>query len=451
MGSYPGYYPDSSAMTSVAMTSMSFAPKADSMPLVSSPAEPPGYPPPSDASLKVSILVWNLSANDGAIRAGLLAKALQRLGYRVEIVGFTFGEGVYAALPQEIPVRSQPGSAWPGMVGAIAQLLPWLDGDILYAIKPQLPSYGVALLKRALSRLRSKIHPVILDIDDWEMSWHGGDEWRYQASVKGILRDLLKSDGALRNPAHPLYIRALENRANWADAITIHTTFLQQRFGGVAVPNGKDIRLFDPTPYTTPTCNPQTCRDRLGLGSYRVLMFPGSSRPYKGVEDVLIALEQLNQPDLRLVIVGGSPYDNYDQALKKRWGDWLIQLPRQTADQMPGVIAAAHVIVVPQRDTAATRAQFPLKLTDGMAMAKPILAARVGDVPTILGGTGYLVDPESPSQIAERISEIFADYESALIRGQQSRDRCVQYYSLDAMAAALAPVLSAVLDPKVKP
>jgi glycosyltransferase involved in cell wall biosynthesis len=237
------------------------------------------------------------------------------------------------------------------MWASVGQLLDRLDGDVIYAIKPQLPSYGLALLNRLRRR-----KPVILDIDDWEMSWHGGDDWRYRPSPKQLFRDLFRPDGALRQPGHPLYIRALEARSHWADAVTVHTRFLQERFGGFSVPNGKDVDRFNPDAY-----DPATCRANLGLSDYRLLMFPGAPRPYKGVEDVLAALEILNEPDLRLAIVGGSPYDNYDQELADRWGKWLIQLPRQTAESMPAVVAAAHVVVVPQRDDPATRAQFPLK------------------------------------------------------------------------------------------
>jgi glycosyltransferase involved in cell wall biosynthesis len=160
------------------------------------------------------------------------------------------------------------------------------------------------------------------------------------------------------------------------------------------------------------------------------------------LEDVLAALELLDQPDLRLVIVGGSPYDDYDQQLMQQWSSRIIQLPRQPAQMMPEIVAAADVIVVPQRDTAATRAQFPLKLTDGMAMAKPILASRVGDIPTILGNTGYLVDPDSPEQIATTIQSIFADPVSAAYKGALARQRCAEQYSIEAMADRLADVIA---------
>jgi glycosyltransferase involved in cell wall biosynthesis len=160
------------------------------------------------------------------------------------------------------------------------------------------------------------------------------------------------------------------------------------------------------------------------------------------VEDVLIALEQLNQPDLRLVIVGGSPYDNYDEHLMEKWGRWMIKLPRCPIEVMPHVLAAAHIIVVPQRDTLTARAQFPLKLSDGMAMAKPVLSTIVGDIPEILGETGYLVQPSSPEQIAEQIQLIFENLELANERGQRARARCVEKYSIESMASSLESVIS---------
>jgi len=152
-------------------------------------------------------------------------------------------------------------------------------------------------------------------------------------------------------------------------------------------------------------------------------------------------LDVLNQPDLRLVIVGGSPYDDYDNQLMKRWGRWIIKLPKTPYDAMPSVIAAADVIVVPQRDTPAAQAQFPLKLTDGMAMAKPILSTQVGDIPNILGDTGYLVDAGAPEQLAAAIQQIFAEPGVAIAQGKKARARCTEHYSIDAMSHQLSAVI----------
>ncbi|MEH1766259.1 MAG: glycosyltransferase family 4 protein [Nostoc sp.] len=382
--------------------------------------------------LKVSLLVWNLSTNDGFIRASLLKAALTQLGYEVKILGFLFGNELYGAIPLEAEVYAVEGINYPNFLKSVGKILKHIDGDIIYAIKPQPASFGVALLKKLYTR-----RPVILDIDDWELSWYGGDEWKYRPTLKQLAKDFLKKDGVLRLPNHPLYLKWMEGLVNQANVVTVHTEFLHQRFGGIFVPNGKDTSLFDPTQYDA-----ESSRSRYGLSEYRILMFPGAPRPYKGLEDVLMALDKINQPDLRLVIVGGSPYDDYDQQLQQKWGRWIIKLPKYPADVMPDLVAAAHIVVVPQRNTPETRAQFPLKLTDGMAMAKPVLSTRVGDIPKILGDTGYLVEPASPEQLAEQIKLIFQNLESANQQGIKARERCVEHYSIEAMASTLKLVIS---------
>ncbi|WGV27334.1 glycosyltransferase family 4 protein [Halotia branconii] len=380
---------------------------------------------------KVSLVVSDLSGG-GAIRAFLLGQVLNKLNYQVEIVGLLFGKELYAIPPANISVISINGKKYPEFFLAAQKVLNKLDGDIIYAVKPKPTSFGLSLIKKFGSS-----RPVILDMDDWELSWYGGDDWKYRPNLKQLYRDLFKKDGALRFPDHPLYLKWMESLVNRANAITIDTQFLQERFGGVYVPNGKDTAMFDPHKYDA-----DESRKRYGLSDYRVLMFPGAPRPHKGVEDVLIALDQLNQPDLRLVIVGGSPYDNYDDRLIQKWGHWIIKLPKCPVETMPDVVAAAHIVVVPQRDNLTARAQFPLKLTDGMAMAKPVLSTRVGDIPEILGDTGYLVEPVAPEQIAEQINLIFKNLDLANERGQKARERCLEKYSVEAMASTLELLIS---------
>ena len=80
-----------------------------------------------------------------------------------------------------------------------------------------------------------------------------------------------------------------------------------------------------------------------------------------------------------------------------------------------------------------------MKLTDGMAMAKPILSTKVGDIPEILGDTGYLVEPEQPDQIRERLEWIINHQQEANLKGCEARRRCVEHYSLEAVGPILSP------------
>ncbi len=382
--------------------------------------------------VKVSLVVSDLSGG-GAIRAFLLGQVLKKLNYQVQVIGFQFGKEIYAIPPQGFSVDEVAGENYPGFLKAAQKLLQKIDGDIIYAVKPKPTSFGISLLKKLQTR-----RPLLLDMDDWELSWYGGDDWQYRpGSLKQFYRDIFKPNGQLRSPDHPLYVKWLENWVHLADGITIDTKFLQNRFGGVYLPNGKDTDMFDPEKY-----QPAASREKYGLSGYRILMFSGAPRPHKGVEDVLMALDRLNQPDLRLAIVGGSPYDDYDDQLMKKWGRWIVKIPKSPVEKMPEILAAAHLVVVPQRDTLTARAQFPLKLTDGMAMAKPVLSTKVGDIPEILGDTGYLVEPNSPEQIARAIANIFQDFDLATEKGIKARKKCVQFYSLDAMAVSLESLIS---------
>ncbi len=388
--------------------------------------------------MKISILVSDLSSagagrwGGGSVRSFLLAQSLQELNYQVEILGFIFGKEATVIPQSEIRINKFIGYNYPKFLMSASQLLKKIDGDIIYAMRPKPTTFGLALLQKSRTN-----QPIILDIDDWELSWYGGKKCECKASLKQLYRDIVKSDGALRQPDNLFYLKMLEGMTKKANAITIHTKFLQDKFGGTYLPNGKDTELFNPNYY-----NPERSRIFYGLSGYRILMFPGAPRPYKGVEDVLLALELLNEPDIKLVIVGGSPYDDYDTQLSAKWGRWIIKLPKYPPTEMPKIIAAAHIVVVPQRNTPAALAQFPLKLTDGMAMGKPILATRVGDIPEILGETGYLVDPESPEQIAKEIKLIFHNLDAANQRAVKARERCIEKYSINSMSNILESIIS---------
>jgi glycosyltransferase involved in cell wall biosynthesis len=394
----------------------------------------------NEQKIKISIVVSDLSSSGagrwgGAVRPFLLAQALQKLDYRVEILGIAYDRSASNLVDSEIPIFTFPCQHHSGFFRAAQKLLTKIDGSIVYAIKTKPTSFGIGLIKKLTNRL-----PLILDIDDWELSWYGGDRYKYQPGLRQIARDVIKPDGGLHYPDHPLYLQWLEKFVDRADVITTHNRFLQKRFGGVYIPNGKDTSLFSPEKY-----DPEASRRKYGLNNYRILMFGGAPRPYKGLEDVLIALDKLSQPDLRLAIVGGSPYDDYDRELMEKWGKWIVKLPKYPVETMPEVVSAAHIVVVPQRDIPAAIAQFPLKLTDAMAMAKPILSTRVGDIPEILGNTGYLVEPNSPTQIAEAIESIFANLTFANSKGKEARERCLQYYSFEKMAETLESIINSLV------
>jgi glycosyltransferase involved in cell wall biosynthesis len=113
----------------------------------------------------------------------------------------------------------------------------------------------------------------------------------------------------------------------------------------------------------------------------------------------------------------------------------------QPFERVPEFITAADVVAVPQRETHASRAQMPAKLFDAMAMARPVVATAVSDIPYALEGCGWVVDAGEPARLAEALAEVIDDPAEAQARGESARRRCIKEFSWDAMERALAEVL----------
>jgi glycosyltransferase involved in cell wall biosynthesis len=379
-------------------------------------------------NLRVTMLVPGL-ARGGMTRAYSLGSALRVLGAEVNVVGaLAQNEEIYPEPPTGVSVTPVAQSSFARRVRETRRAD---RGDVLYAIKPRVTSFGMAMLCRSGRR-------ILLDIDDRETEFtverpvENSAPWH-----RRVMRHARRRLERVRNPDDALYTGWMEKSAGRANTVTANTRLLCDHFGAVLVPSARDTTQFDPARF-----DPGACRRELGLEGMRVIMFPGTPRSHKGVEDVLEALALLDWPDARLVLVGGREVgQKYTKSLESQHGNRIVRLTRFGMEGMPAVVAAAHVVVVPQRDTPVARSQFPMKITDAMAMAKPILSTRVGDIPATLEGAAYLVEPSSPQEIARALEEIFADPEEAARRGREARRRCEQQFSTTAVAGILQGIL----------
>ncbi len=387
-------------------------------------------------SLKISIIVSDLSGKGVAHRAEslrpfLLAKALKLLGYQVEILGLAFSDSPPDFYDPDIPMVYIPCSYYSGIVSAAKELLSKINGDIIYAHKLKTTSFGLGVFKKLFSQKR-----LILDLDNWELNLYGGDDWKYRPGLKQVINDIIQQEGGLRYADHPLYLKWLEKFKNYAQIITVSTRFLEDRFGGVYLPLGVDTDLFDPSKY-----DPQLSKEKYGLVGYRVLMFTDILQPNYGIEDYLEALDILQQEDLKLVVFEGISESDYEHKLTEKWGKWLIKLPQVLLNEIPEVMSAADMMVIPQGNNPSCFAQFPIQLIEAMSMGKPIIATAVGDVYEILADTGCLVEPQKPEQIVYILQLIFNDQNMVNTQTTNARQRCVNFYSLNGLSSGLNQIL----------
>jgi glycosyltransferase involved in cell wall biosynthesis len=369
--------------------------------------------------MRVSLVGSDLSQNALA-RAYLLAEILSR-DFEVEIVGTRFGADLWGpARTGPIPIHAVRGARLPRYALEIGSLLGRIRGDVVYAVKPLLASFGVALLHRARSK-----RPVVLDIDDDELAFRPSATLRRPRSV-------------VASVAHPdgrFWAELLSRRVPSADVVTVASRGLQERFGGVLVPHAKDTDRLRPRPEWR-----EAAKERLGVAGRRVVMFMGTPRAHKGIEDVADAMGRLRNPAV-FVVVGADPAEPYARALRLRYPE-LVLHPPYSLEEAPFLLQAADAVVVPQRLQDESRVQMPAKLLEAMAMAKPIVSTAVSDIPLILAdGRGRVVAPGDAEAIAAALDRIFDFPGEAERMGRLARLWCEEHASYHSAQATLRRVM----------
>jgi glycosyltransferase involved in cell wall biosynthesis len=366
--------------------------------------------------VKVSVLAFDLSDNATG-RADLLARLLAPR-YDVEVVGPRFADDVWRpARDGGVHYRAVRGARWPAFASVLPALVRLADGDVLLASKLRPTSFGVGLLAR-----RQRRRPLLLDIDDWELGFF------YRGGFWGRVGRLLN----LSNPNGLPWTWLAERLVSRADALIAASRFLATRFGGVLVPHVRDTDAWAPERFDR-----AAARARLGVGDARVVMFLGTPRGHKGVEDLVEATAGLD--GARLVLVGAGA----GSAAARRWAacEHVKVVGEIPFDDVPRYLIAADVVAVPQRATTDTIGQVPAKLFDAMALGRPIVSTAVSMIPEILEGCGVLVPPQNPTALRAALGRLLDDPAGAAELGRRARQRCAERYSFTAARAVLFPLI----------
>src|SRR5262249_31601301 len=214
---------------------------------------------------------------------------------------------------------------------------------------------------------------------------------------------------------------------------TVASRFLERRFGGTLVPHVRDTDVWDPKRW-----DGGPVRASLDAGGRAVVMFLGTPRAYKGVDDLVDAVGRLAD---RAVLAGVGVEPQREAAGRWRALPHVRLIGEIAFDDVPRHLAAADVVAVPQRATTDTVGQMPAKLFDAMALGRPIVATAVSMIPETLEGCGVLVPPQNPIALRAALSRLLADPGGAAELGRRARERCPDRYSFTAARAVLFPLI----------
>jgi len=159
----------------------------------------------------------------------------------------------------------------------------------------------------------------------------------------------------------------------------------------------------------------------------KTLLFIGRLVEKKGVKYLLrsIPLVRNKIPDIKLTIVGDGPSREGLENLAKKSAitDYVDFVGFKTGQEKINYFASSSILVVPSIQTRRGDVEgLPVVIMEGMAAGKPIVASNVGGISEIVkeNKNGFLVKPESPTQLAEKIVCLLNHPEMAKQMGEAS-------------------------------
>jgi glycosyltransferase involved in cell wall biosynthesis len=237
--------------------------------------------------------------------------------------------------------------------------------------------------------------------------------------------------GDLRSPlqrrVHGVALRlagyVVVNSEAVAERLRASGTVARQRI--VLIPNGVDLTRFAPAPGSAAFRS-----DRVNVGTLAML------RPEKAIGDLVRAALAVRArcPAARFVIWGEGPCRPELERLVRELGlEQVVELRGATA-QPEAVLRDLDIFVLSSISEAC-----PNALLETMATGIPVVATRVGGIPTVVeeGKTCLLVPPGNPAALAQAIMRLVEDPVLAAALVARARERVRSEFGLDRMLARI--------------
>ena len=201
------------------------------------------------------------------------------------------------------------------------------------------------------------------------------------------------------------------------------------------VPCGVDLDRFRPL-------GRFEARDELGLNGHKVLLYVGRIEALKGLDLLIDTTAYLDAGDVRVLVVGDDAEGSGDLARLKHKAqdlnvDEAIEFVGKVAqDRLPWYYSAADVCVVPSYYES-----FGLVALESMACGTPVVASRVGGLPTVVhhGRTGYLKSWRCPEAFANSLEMLLVNDSLQNSMGLAAR-KTAEGMSWDAVAEQLIAI-----------
>jgi glycosyltransferase involved in cell wall biosynthesis len=140
----------------------------------------------------------------------------------------------------------------------------------------------------------------------------------------------------------------------------------------------------------------------------------------------------------RAVVAGTGPEQPRLEELANSLdiGDAVTFAGRLSSTDMPAFYAGIDVLVLPSRTTPNWKEQFGRVLIEAMACERTVLGSDSGEIPHVIGEAGWVFSEGNTEGLAEHLQRLAEDANLRARLGRQGRQRVLQHYTQQRIAAA---------------
>ena len=167
--------------------------------------------------------------------------------------------------------------------------------------------------------------------------------------------------------------------------------------------------------------------------------------PVKGLETFLKAAQIIRgrKDNVKFLIAGDGPLKETLQALARHHGLERDVLFLGHRDDRYDILAMMDVLVLSSLSEG-----IPMVLLEALALARPVVASRVGGIPEVIEDrvTGWLVQSGREEELADACMALMDDYDLAERFGLAGQQRVRERFSVRSMAEKVADVYRSLLE-----
>ncbi|HSW58606.1 MAG TPA: glycosyltransferase [Dehalococcoidales bacterium] len=209
------------------------------------------------------------------------------------------------------------------------------------------------------------------------------------------------------------------------------------------IPCGVNFDLFKPM-------DKAAARQKLGLGSDKIILFVGRIERLKGIDRIIQSLPFLGDVTPRLIIAGedgnrpGEAQKLRNLAENLGVGKSVSFIGRVDYSELPVYYNAADVCAFPSFYES-----FGLVPLESLACGTPVVATDVGDLKNIIieGQTGYVIAGSHPPLLADRLGQILR-HQSPELGSQTAIRGSILRYSWKNIAREIQSHCSRMVSPR---